>query len=144
MKNKSIVSLLLVIAIAVAVLFIRSFGAPMLAGGTTNFDTVSVTGLQVGSSGTTLSNVLSGTVTCIGPDVTMIPGKTSTTTCSLTGAASGDRVLIMPPAGHAPGLIYEGIATTSNQIGVVLYNSTTTSVTVGSNSTSSVGYTIFR
>lgn len=141
MKNKFIVGVVVLIAL-VAGFFASSLTSTV--GGTTNFDTVSVTGLQVGTSGTTFTNFLSGTVNCTGPDVTMISGKTSTTTCAVTGAASGDRVFITPPAGHVAGLLYEGIATTSNVIGVVLYNATTTSVTVAANSTSSVGYLIVR
>lgn len=113
------------------------------AGAITSSGAVGLTSTLTLGSGTAHDKILSGTVTCLSETITVIMGGTATTTCSVPGVAAGDTVIVTPPAGHPGALRYSGVATTSDRIGVILYNATTTSTTIGATATSGIGYLIF-
>lgn len=78
--------------------------------------------IRVGFSGTTIKNIVHGTVA-------VNPGSIATVTrgtiaFTVTGAAAGDAFIIEPPAALAAGLVYAGYVVTANTVTLHIYNST--------------------
>jgi hypothetical protein len=130
--------------IAVIVLgFILLNGKEVVTRGVTNFDTLGITGLQIGTSGSSLSQVLTGTMNCTG-GATVGTSTTGAYQCAVTGVVSGDKVfasLTTTPAGiYISGVV---ASSTSGFVQLTLGN-TATSPTAPTGATTSVQYLIVR
>ena len=80
-------------------------------------------GLQVGSSGTTLTQISKGTVTV---DVTSLDTVSSADiSVTLTGAATGDLVVLIPPATAMTAglLVAQAFVSAADTVKVRVYNS---------------------
>lgn len=136
---------LVVLGLGVAKL---SDNSSLLAGGTTNFDTLSLTGLQVGSSGSSLSQVLSGTLTassCTGSSTQPI-GASVVYDCAVTSVVSGDTVMVSTASSTFPETvnIKSSLASsTSGFIQIVLRNASSTGA-FASATTTGFKYLIIR
>jgi hypothetical protein len=105
MNNKFIWGAIAVVFIvAVIALFTgnKVVNVPVLSG-TTNYDTISATGLQIGTGcadgfgsckGTTITQILKGTCTLLGTAVAQSASTTVPYDCAVTNAVSGDTVLM--------------------------------------------------
>lgn len=125
-----------------------------LAVGTTA--TVTQNKITIGNSGTALGNVLFGTCNAQQKSTGSFAATTSAQFyCAVTGAASGDNVQVMLPAGagtNADGaasitggfVVVSASATSSNFIQFTLDNFTGAATSSFAQATTSVQYTIFR
>jgi len=59
-------------------------------GGTTNFDTLALTGLQLGTSGSSMTQIIKGTCDLVGG--TVAATSTAFGSCAVTGVVDGDLV----------------------------------------------------
>lgn len=133
-----------IIAFAVLALGVRTLRVPGVVGGTTNFDTISVTGLQVGTSGSTLTQQLSGTVSCTG-SATVAAGSKAGYDCAITGVVSGDKVF-MTLTTPVSNIFIAGASasSTSGYVTLTLGNASSTAAVAPTGATSSVQYLIVR
>ena len=92
-KNK--IAVIVVIVVLVAAIFtaitLTSTPKQVGVGGTTNFDTIGVTGLYIGSSGTTLTGVFTGSCSILA-NASVAATSTSNFDCVASNAVSGDKV----------------------------------------------------
>ncbi len=85
--------------------------------------TTSSLGMQIGSSGSGISNILFGTCQINFPSIA--PGVDAVDTCAATGTALGDRVFVTPIL--PDGLVFFSASSTgANAIQVAVINSSTT------------------
>jgi hypothetical protein len=116
-------------------------------------DVSSTATFALGSSGTAHTKFISGTCNPTFSGASLGATSTGQFFCAVTGAASGDKVLVALPAGagaHAQGSgsLYGGFlvsgtyATTSNVIGFNIYNGTGAATTSFAQATTSVQYWI--
>jgi len=118
--------------------------------------TVTQNKMTIGNSGTAIGNLLFGTCNLLGADASQAASSTKEYVCNVTGATSGDVVIAQLATTTAPaitgfgGLYIVGArASTSNQIGIGIYNGTGATVTlsnagVNSGIGSSTRYIIIR
>lgn len=140
MTKSFLVSAIVALVVSLGAVFFTGTEQSNL-GGLSERDTNATT-LKVGE-GTRHDGIFSGTATCFGPNASLTSGQVSTTTCTVTGVKSGDTVYATLPAGANPALeVKNAFATTTNRIGVVLYNGSTTATAVVGNATASVPYII--
>lgn len=102
MTNKNLTIGLVVVAIvAIIGLFFPNAAASVL-GGVTNYDTISGTGLQIGSgcadsnstcTGTTMSQIYSGSCVLVS-NSSIAATSTGTGTCAISGLLAGDKVFV--------------------------------------------------
>lgn len=112
-------------------------------GGTTNYDTLAVTGLQLGASGTSLTQFLSGSVSCATGASTITAAATSSYQCAATGVQTGDNVFVTLPVTTPVfiSLVSARASTTANGIiELTLKNASTTATIAVAGATSSVQY----
>jgi len=107
------------IILAVLAIVVLGFGVAKLtdnnaslAGGTTNFDTLALTGLQLGSSGTSLAQIVKGTCNLVGG--TIAATSTGVADCAVTGVVDGD-------------LVFASLATSSAQAAIAGARASSTS-----------------
>lgn len=87
MIKNIIIAILVLIGIGLS---FSKVGNEITAGGTTNFDTLALTGLQLGTSGTSLSQIVKGTCNLVGG--TVAATSTAFADCAVTGVVDGDLV----------------------------------------------------
>lgn len=138
--------------IIIAVLVLLSIGiysfstnSDLTAGGTTNFDTVGLTGLSVGSNGTIFTQIISGSMNCTGA-ATVAAGAIGNYDCTVSNVVSGDKIfatLSTTTSAHIT-LAAAYASSTSGSVRLVLANSSTTAAIAPTSATSSVQYLIVR
>lgn len=136
-----------------------------ILGGTTNYDAVEAASLGIGSgcademstcTGTLVTQILEGTCN---PTQNAAGSHAASSSmeyfCAVTGVESGDRIFISLPAGaganaSGAGSIYGGFlvngafATTSDKIGMSIYNATGAATSSFPQATTSVMYRVTR
>ena len=144
----------LVVSVLVGLFFTGQSSQSSTLGGLSERDIQAVS-LSVGTQGTTkgtpLTFIKKGTMTCNSSFIGSAAQVGSTTIaldCSVTGARSGDTVLIGRPTGMTSTWFYVGAyaSTTANDyVRAILYNNTgTTSNGAPSTATSSIPYVLIR
>lgn len=112
-------------------------------------------GLTVGDQGTLVSDALHGTCNATFSGTSLAASSSGQFFCNVTGAASGDRVFVMLPAGsganaQGPASLFGGFvatagyATTSDRIGFNIVNMTGAATTSFRQATTSVQYWVLR
>ena len=142
---KTIVGVVLVIALAVGVISYVQRSNPSVAGNYNLNIAYFNAGVKIGPALKTLSNFTFGTCNLVGP--TTIPAtSTRDFSCVATGVKSGDIVQISPPATQANGFTVLGASasTTNGYITVRMQNASTTGTTLPTNSTSTFQWEAFR
>lgn len=133
-KNTLVVSAIVAVVLVVALLSLNGEIGPKVRG-TSNFDTISVTGLQVGTSGTTLTNSLTSTCTLVA-NASIAATSTGLAYCAASGVNAGDSVSVTLATTttnlNSQILVIGAMATTSDVIGVRLLNLTGAAITPGS------------
>lgn len=133
-KNKTLIITLVAVIAIVLVAFVvtstKSTPAQVAVGGTSNFDTIGVTGLYVGSSGTTLTGIFTGTCSILA-NASVAATSTSNFDCVAADAVSGDKVFVAQLASStlASQYVIKGVraSTTSGFITFSILNLTGTS-----------------
>lgn len=116
-------------------------------GGTTNYDTLAVTGFQLGTSGSSLTQILSGIATsCVSSaNPTINAQTTSTVDCPITGVVAGDKVYVTLASSSNSALLAQTAfaSSTAGFITLKILNTATTTTTIVG-ATSSISYLIVR
>lgn len=100
--------------------------------GSPTFNALTLTTLLVGSGGTTIKKIVVGTVAIDPPSIAAQTRGSQTFT--VTGAAAGDILILLPPAALNAGLVYAGCDITGASTGTVyLGNLTGGAIDDGSN-----------
>lgn len=84
-------------------------------------DTLTVTKHKIGSSGTAMDGVFSATATLDFPSIA--PNDTHVLTMTVTGAATGDVVVLGAPSTIESDLLWDGFVSSANTVSVRLHNS---------------------
>lgn len=115
-----------------------------ITGGTITGTALVGTTLQVGSTGSTLTKIITGFMNCTG-SATIGTTTSATYDCSVTGAASGDKVFVTASSSNpSTVLIANSYASTtvSNSVRVVMFNAS--SSPSGTIATTSIPFLITR
>lgn len=142
----------IIIGAIVAILLVvgLSFTNKVNVGGTTNLDTLGLTGLYVGASGTTFSQIISGTMNCVSASTTAVTtyvGNVITSMdCPVSNVVLGDKVFVTLASTTPNGLTLSSAyaSSTSGFVRVNIFNASSSAVTINTNSTSSLSYYIVR
>lgn len=106
MNNSKLIWGAIAITVVIALLGLKLPAAKAVLGavtGVTNYDTLGITGLKLGSgcndsytscSGSTFTKKLKGTCTLVTSGLPLVATSTGTFTCSATGVTSGDSVQV--------------------------------------------------
>lgn len=158
MKKETIIGIIAGIALILSIVGLVGGNhqtAPGL-GGTTNYDTISVNGFKLGTgcndsfstscTGTSLSQILTGTVTCATGASNITALASSTYDCAISNVLAGDKVFASLPTSTPNSIMLVGATASTTVSGImelVLANiSTSTRPVAGA--TSSVQYLIIR
>jgi len=101
---------------------------PYVALGVTG-TTTSSAGMVIGSSGTAMNQVQNGTCNVTPNAGTLLSGRATTTTCTVTGMVATDRVFLTP-ASLPEGLVLQSASSTAGAIQISIVAATTSSVTI--------------
>ena len=160
MQNKILIGIAIALVAFLVGYSIKSSPSP-LAGGVDAFDVVSANSLRIGSgcgstqspcTGTTMSQVMSGTCNLVGMDVSHAATTSKAYDCAITGIVSGDKIFATMATTSA-GNTFQGwriagatASSTSGFATLSIYNGTGAAVTVPSSSQvgSSTQYLIIR
>lgn len=162
MTSNLIIGGLVAIVIAIgAIVYIQH--TPNKLGGVSNVDTLSATGLQVGTNcnssgstcgGTTISQLLSGTCNAISYS-SLSASSTLRVDCAVTGVVSGDKVFVSLPVSNkagalnvgANGIVLAGGAAASSTSGYIsfdLFNASGAATSSYPQASTSVQYWVVR
>lgn len=159
---KKIIASLVVAAIVLFAVITVVNRSHTISGGTTNFDAIGLTdgftntgsttasgGLSIGSSGTNIGKILTGTMNCQTAATTTSTYLATTTTsldCSVTGALVNDKVFVTLASTTPISLVLSSAYASSaaDWIRVAIFNASTSAITIGTNSTSTLRYLIIR
>jgi hypothetical protein len=165
-KTTGYIALILSIIACVAILLGGFSHKTASVGGTTNYDTIGATGLQIGvgcnnslgtCQGTTLSQVISGTCNPTFYGTSLAATSTGVFACASTNVLAGDKVFVMLPSGAgaatAAGAAASpyggfnanaGFATTTGIFAFNIQNLTGAATTSFTQATTAVQYVIIR
>lgn len=142
MIKNIIIGVLILIAVGV---YGFSKNTDLTARGTTNFDTVGLTGLSVGSNGTIFTQIISGSMSCTGAS-TVGTGTIANYDCAVSNVVSGDKIFATLSTSTSAHITIAAAyaSSTSGYVRLVLANSSTTAPIAPTAATSSVQYLIVR